>query len=154
MKKLILVRYGNWEHGHVTDEGKQVMSKAAQSLEKFMVGTFTVVAARVDRATESANIITKHFNLPPVQCFSELYAADEEGQLPDVKAALHVLNTAGSKYDTVIAVVSREYIETLPAYILQEVFRSDETISPPHLNRGELLVLDFETNTITTHRHD
>lgn len=154
MKKLILVRYGNWENGHLNEEGKQTMADTAQKLEPFVVGSFIIIAGAVDRAIESANIIAKHFTLPPVQSFPELYAAEEDGNLPDLTAATNVITQLGSQYDTVIAVVSREYIESLPAHILHNVLSLETPTEPTNLDRGELLVLDFETQTVTVHRHD
>lgn len=154
MKKLILVRYGSWENGHLNEEGKQTMTATAQKLEPFAAGSFIVIAGAVDRAVESANVIATHFNLPTVQSFPELYAAEEDGHLPNLAAATHVITKIGSQYDTIIAVVSREYIETLPAYILHNTLGVEAPTEPTHLNRGELLILDYEAKTITIHRHD
>lgn len=157
MKKLILVRYGNWENGHLNTEGKLVMAAAAQKLEAFATGSFAVVAAQVDRAVESARIIAAHLGLAPasVKTFPELYAAEEDGNLPHVETAAEVITKFGSQYDTVIATISREYIETLPAYVLKNILHSDAALpEPTRLNRGELLVIDYELKTATIHAHD
>lgn len=154
MKKLILVRYGNWEKGHLNEEGKQVMTAAAIKLEIFAVSSFTVIAAAVDRALESANIIAEHFKLPAVQSFPELYAAEEDGNLPNLSAATNLITKLGIQYDTVVAVVSREYIESLPGYIMRNTLGVETATEPAHLDRGELLVLDYEAKTITIPRHD
>ncbi len=130
------------------------MTAAALKLEPFAVDSFTVIAGSVDRAIESANIIAAHFNLPAAQSFPELYAAEEDGHLPNLAAATHVITKLGSQYDTVIAVVSREYIESLPGYIMRNTMDVEAPTEPVHLDRGELLVLDYEAKTITIHRHD
>ena len=154
MKKFILVRYGNWENGHLNAEGMQAMADTAKKLEPFTEGSFTVIAGAVDRAIESANIIASHFHLSVVQSFPELYAAEEDGHLPNLAAATHVITKLGSQYDTVIAVVSREYIESLPGYSLHSTLGVETPTEPTHLTRGELLVLDYEAKNITIHRHD
>lgn len=154
MKKLILVRYGSWENGHLNEEGKQTMADTAQKLESFAVGSFVVIAGAVDRAIESANIIAAHFGLPTVQSFPELYAAEEDGHSPNLAAATQVITQLGSQYDTVIAVVSREYIETLPAHILHNVLGVERPAEPTNLDRGELLAVDYEAKTITIHQHE
>ena len=130
------------------------MTATAQKLEPFAAGSFIVIAGAVDRAVESANVIATHFNLPAVQSFPELYAAEEDGKLPNLQAATNVITQLGLQYDTIIAVASREYIESLPAHILQNVLKVEAPAEPTHLNRGELLILDCEHKTITIHHHD
>lgn len=130
------------------------MAATAQKLESFAVGLFVVIAGAVDRAIESASIIAAHFNLPAVQSFPELYAAEEDGKLPNLQAATNVITQLGLQYGTIIAVASREYIESLPAHFLQNVLKVEAPAEPTHLNRGELLILDYEHKTITIYHHD
>jgi hypothetical protein len=147
MKKLALVRYGEHEAGHLTEEGIRTMVLTAELLLPLIQDQpVCVISAEVPRAIESAEVLSRHLNISPVQTFSELYAAEEDGRLPNLSLAAKLINSLGKKYDLVIAVVSREYIETLPNHILKSL--GTKEITETHLNRGEILILDYNTKKI------
>jgi|GEM_PF-1437793 len=149
MKKLILIRYGEWHDQHLSEEDKRSMLSTAERLKYYLQKqTFCVVSANVPRATESAEVIAKFLNAPSVKNFTELYVAEENNQLPDPTMAMKILNTVGESYDTVIAVISREYTETLPEYISVNIFNF-LNIPKIKLKRGEALIVDFETKSIS-----
>lgn len=148
MNKLILVRYGEHEGGHLTEQGKQAMLLAVEKIKSFVQNkNACVVAAKINRAVESAKIISKNLNVPMAGEFSELYAAQEEGVAVNLDAATLVIHSVGERCYILIAVVSREYIETLPNHILRSL-RAQEVLET-HLNRGEALVLDYEAKKVT-----
>ncbi len=148
MEKLLLVRYGEHEDGHLSIEGMKMMISVSEKIKSLIKDEiFCVISADIDRAIESAKIISKQLGTNSVQTFHELYAAEESGIAVNLEAALKVINSAGEKCDMLIAVVSREYIESLPNYILHNL-GSKESIET-HLNRGEVLVLDYDTKNIT-----
>jgi phosphohistidine phosphatase SixA len=147
MKKLALVRYGEHENGHLNEKGTQVMILTSEQLKSLIQSeNACIISAKIPRASESAEILSRHLNVFPVQTFSELYAEEEEGHLPDLDTATKLINSIGEKYDIVIAVVSREYIETLPNHILKSL--GVEKTTKTHLSRGEILVLDYDAKNI------
>lgn len=142
MKQLILVRYGQYDNGHLTDEGVNTMTLAGSILKPLISNlTVRVVAAETRRAIESAEIVGSMIN-KKVESYSQLYAAEEEGRLPDCETAKKLLLELGDGYDCVVAIVSREYIETLPSYLLNKELQTS-------LDRGECLVIDLEHKSIT-----
>ena len=146
--KLILIRYGEHENGHLNELGKQTMISTAQRLNPIVENKNTcIVSAKVPRAIESAQIIKEYLHLPTAQSFSELYAAEEEGIYVNLESAVKIINSLGEKYAIVITVTSREYIETLPSYILKNL--GSQTITKTRLNRGEIIVLDYDRKDIT-----
>lgn len=148
MNRLILVRYGEHTDGHLSEEGKQTMVLVSEKLKPFVQNEkVCIICAKVPRAIESAEVISTSLNVSPVRSFEELYAAEEDGVSIDLETANKVMNEAGAECDIVIAVVSREYIEALPNYILQSlgVQKTGET----RLERGEVLVLDYDKKDIT-----
>lgn len=148
MKKVIFIRYGEHENGHLNEQGKQTMISAVEKIKPFTQGqNACIIAARVDRAVESAEIISENLNLSAAKIFSELYAAEEEGINVDLNAAVKVLNSTGKNYDIIIVIASREYIETLPNHILKSlgIQKAIET----HLDRGEVLVLDYNKKEVS-----
>ncbi len=143
MNTLVLVRYGEHENGHLNESGKNAMILVGEKLKSlFDNKNIGIVCAQVPRAIESAQIISKCLGIFSVQNFTELYA--EEGRSVNLEKVKEVLDSVGGKRDVLIAVVSREYIETLPNFILQNlgVQKTIET----HLERGEFLILDYDKN--------
>ena len=151
MKLLILARYGQWENGHLNAEGIETMNTFAERikilLEKFP--KIKILSADIPRAYESAKIIAAHLNIEVVKKYSELYAAEEEGLLPNVDKAYSVISSEGKLDDVVVVVVSREYTKTLPNYISNTVFDNPEKFDL-NLNRGEAILFDFSAKKIST----
>ena len=143
MKRIILVRYGSWENGHLNEAGRQEMHAAAERLRTEIDGQKTcVIAGKVARATEGAELIAQDLDLPFESSHDELYAAEEDGRLPDPRKALEVIQRY--ELDNVIAIVSREHIETLPVFVSQTVFNKSVEREKPSLGRGEALVIDLQ----------
>jgi hypothetical protein len=56
--------------------------------------------------------------------------------------AKEFVESFGNDIEVLIAIASREYIETLPAYLLSQNLKTN-------LNRGECLVIDLEKKEIS-----
>jgi hypothetical protein len=141
MKKLVLVRYGQYVDSHLTDEGMRTMERIAQVIKFALVGASArVVAAEVPRAIESARVVVRELGISSVDSFPQLYAAEEAGRLPMVQEALVLLRSFPE--DVVVAIISREYIEPISQSLLgaKEVFR---------LERGEALIIDLVVKKAT-----
>jgi hypothetical protein len=149
MEKLILVRYAQYDQlGHITDQGRHVMEETAIHIAPYVSrAVVSVLAANTSRAVESAMVLSGALSINAPVPVDELYAAEEDGRLPDCAIALSAIVREVGEADTVIAVVSREYIETLPAHIAQNNFMSQE-FSSITLERGEALIIDFHTKQI------
>ncbi len=142
MKQLILVRYGQYENGHLTTDGKATMEIAASRLQPLVKDLKNrLLSASTPRATESAQILSEVLGAK-VEAFPALYAAEEEGNLPDCNAASELIFKLGESYDCIVAVISREYIEALPSYILKKDVKTK-------LERGECLVMNLETTELS-----
>jgi phosphohistidine phosphatase SixA len=142
MKKLILVRYGQYENGHLTQEGIRVMTLSGERLKLFVEeNKVVVVASSTPRAFESGKIVADILGTE-LLVNDSLYAAEEDGKFPDNMQAKEFVESFEDTVEVLIAIASREYIETLPAYILDQ---SIET----HLERGECLVIDYENKSIS-----
>ncbi len=112
--KLILVRYGEHENGHLNESGKKTMLSVAKKLEDLVKDKkCCVVCAKIFRAIESAEIIGKSLGFEHVKSFKEFYAAGEDNVPVNLDRARKVLNDLKKDYDVVIAIISREYIEEL-----------------------------------------
>jgi len=128
--KLILVRYGEHEDGHLSDKGKEAMFLVAKKLESLVKGKKAcIISANIPRAFEGAKIISEIIGVSSVETFDEFYAAEEKNIYVDIVRAIKILDSLGKKFDVVIAVISREYIEK---------------IGKKDLKRGEILVLDYK----------
>ncbi len=139
MKNLFLVRYGGYTtDGHLSEIGVVTMKQSAGILQEHLTDNFCIVCAAVPRAEESAEVIAKLLGVSVLGAYPEFYAADEEGRLPDVVKAKNVLESFGNSVDSIIAVVSREYIESLQNSFFEN---NTEAIS---LKRGEVLKIDIE----------
>ncbi len=137
------MRYGQYQDGHLTLEGKKTMREAAGRIESYLEKREAmIISAPTPRSTESAEIIRYKLGITEVTQYQEIYAADEDGVLPDCGIATELILRLGEQHPTIIAVASREYIDTLPSYILQNVLDTkiqEVTV----LERGEALVVDF-----------
>ena len=142
MKQLILVRCGQYEDGHLTDEGVETMIKAGAKIMPLVPDLVVrLISAETSRAIESAEVIGNMIS-KSVEVYSELYAAEEDDRLPDCNAAEELLTELGNNCEVIIAVVSREYIETLPAHLLRKEIQTS-------LNRGDCLIIDFEREEVS-----
>jgi len=82
MEQLILIRYGEHKDGHLSEQGTQTMRRAADSLLRVNLDKVRLLAANTPRAIESARIIASSLSVE-VEVFDELYAAEEDGKLPN-----------------------------------------------------------------------
>lgn len=147
MNKLILVRYGESESGSLTQKGRETMQATGERIVSMVdLNEVVVATANVSRAIESTEILTQILNVSPATILDELYAAEEENKLPNPELAMAALECLDYLKDTVIAVVSREYIETLPSSISKMSFFKEEE-NEKRLSRGEALLIDFEKGT-------
>lgn len=139
--KLILVRYGEHENGHLNDVGKQSMILVGKKLKPIIERkNISIICAKIPRAIESAEIISKNLGILSVKDFTELYASEESSI--NLEKALEIINSVGVGSDIVIAIISREYIEALPGYIL------GKEIDKLSVSRGEFLMLDYDKKDI------
>ncbi|OGZ65567.1 MAG: hypothetical protein A3C50_02850 [Candidatus Staskawiczbacteria bacterium RIFCSPHIGHO2_02_FULL_43_16] len=146
MNKLIFVRYGEHTDQHLNEVGIKAMILVAEKLKHILENqNVGIVCAEVPRAVESAHIISETLNVPPAKHFAQLYASEDAPIY--LTKAVEVIDSAGGEHDVLIAVVSREYIETLPNFILQSL--GVEKPIETHLERGEILVLDYSKKEIT-----
>jgi phosphohistidine phosphatase SixA len=144
MKYLLLVRYGLYDqNGHLNEGGVKQMKECGQRIRsELSVGSVKVVSAAVSRAIESAEYLALTVDCKDVLTeYPQLYAEDEK-PIIDVAEASRVLEEAGVESDVLIAVVSREYIESLPNYL--NAFNEKDVF----LDRGRALVIDWETKRV------
>lgn len=128
--KLVLVRYGEYENGHLTEQGKETMIKASDLLKILVKNKKTcVVSASIPRAIESSKVISENLKISSVKIFDEFYAAEEAGIKVDIDKAKNILDLLSREFEVVIAIISREYIEKLSGKSLQ---------------RGEIFLLDYK----------
>lgn len=125
--KIVFVRYGQYKDGHLDEIGKHQMVFVSEKIKNLLAGqNFCVVCADIPRAVESAKVIANNLGAKDVQSFKEFYSAKEDGIEVDVARAKNIFDSL--KYDFVVAVISREYIE---------VFANK------NLERGEFYILDY-----------
>lgn len=117
------------------------MVKAANNLRPHLHDkSFVVLASSSPRAAESGKIVAEVLD-SDLQMSNALYAAEEEGILPDTAQAATMLQDFND-IDTVVAIASREYIETLPSFLLHKTLKTN-------LERGECLIIDLEERSIS-----
>lgn len=141
MKTLVLIRYGEYQNRHLTPEGINQMTHSAKKLSIFSADKKLVVASHTPRASESGKIIAEILNTELV-INDIFYSAEEDGLFPDNDRALEFIKNLNNDVDVLVAIASREYIETLPEHILN-------TSTKTSLERGECLILDCQTKKIS-----
>ncbi len=143
--RIIFVRYGEYDNGHINQSGRETMLSIAHRLESYIANhKVNIVVADVPRAIESADILCKELHLPKAQPFKELFAEEENGRLPDIETAASVVFSAAKQKDTLIVIASREYLELLPKYIL-----NGENSVKTEIKRGEMLIVDYELRNVS-----
>lgn len=131
--KLILVRYGSHIDGNLSDQGVAEIKQIANELQQEITPRTIVIAAGVERAEESASLLCSLLNLKSPKVFPELYADPEHGIAVDGTHADELLRDLSTSTDSVIAVISREYIE----HFLNVAGESGS------LSRGEYKIVTF-----------
>jgi phosphohistidine phosphatase SixA len=145
MKRVILVRYGEYtDDGHLGVIGQTTMARLAVALKPAIQGRFKIIAADLPRAKESAEALAMHLESKVAETYPDLMAAEEEGINPNVVQAARVLLFEGRPVDTLVVVLSREYVEDLPPLLL-----NDPTFETPEINRGQALVLNIADKSTT-----
>lgn len=142
MEKLILIRYGEHTDGHLNGQGRETMGMIAAKLAPVIDNKKVLIAcAKVVRAVESAKVLANLLHTSEPTSYDEFYSAEEAGKFPDATAANELINNLGESCDILIVIASREYIELLPSMILKQ------GAEVTNLNRGEVLVIDYETSS-------
>lgn len=146
MDKILLVRYGQHTGGTLTNEGKRSMISVAQKIRAIQnIESCKIICADIPRAVESATIIAHELNISPPIPTADIYAAEEDGITINVLDAISTIQAHGANVTTLIAVASREYIETLPGTIIGQ----SNHVAPHHLQRGEVLLINLQSQEIT-----
>ena len=67
LEQLILVWYGQYENGHLTAEGIETMTHAAQRIKNFLLARKPlIISAPTTRAIESVRIIGNAFGISQI----------------------------------------------------------------------------------------
>ena len=141
MKYLVLVRYGHHAGGYLTEEGKRSIFTAAEKLKTFVGNKkIIVIAPALPRAFESGQIIANSLDAK-LLINDSLYAAEEDGKFPNNNKAKEFVESFKDDVELLIAIASREYIESLPSYLLSQNLDTK-------LDRGECLILDFNKGIV------
>lgn len=138
MKRLILVRHGDYGISALTDFGRKQMQQLAPALANSVVGNMLLVSSPLQRAEESATILAEYFHVPVD--IQRVWEDDDAG-------AFQFIVGIDASIDTLLVVTHLPLLESLPKYFGREVLG----VSFPYsgVGKGQAQVIDCEMKTMT-----
>jgi len=151
MKKLILVRHGEYEENeemNLSQEGRKQIESLAEKLSAVTNGNPPLIlVSPTTRTIESAEIISKKLDAI-VEKYKALYIGNRTG----FSKFLEILHERLDN-EIIIAVTHLEFCEGFPKYFGREYLEGIEFESE-RVEVGEACVVDIETKTIKIIRRD
>lgn len=143
MKRLILVRHGDYAGSTLTDYGRKQIQELAPALANHVVGNMLLVSSAIQRAKESATILAEHFHVP----VNEHRVWEAEGEWGDNVGALQFLAGVDANIDTLVVVTHLPFLQSFPAHF----GRNTLGVSFPYggVEKGQAQVIDCEMKTMT-----
>jgi phosphohistidine phosphatase SixA len=118
MKKLIVVRHGEYLNGRLSGHGQIQIEKLAEKLKALVVGeSMLIFSSNAERARESAEIIGKAFDAQIEVC-EELYS--DEDHPVNLPWALELVKSNMGKADVIVLVTHFEYVGEFPSYYVEK----------------------------------
>lgn len=143
MKRLILVRHGNYSGSSLSAYGRLQMQELAPTLIKSVVGNMLLVSSSIRRAVESAAILGEYFRVPLTT--HEAWAAP--GDTSDNDGAYQFISVINPGIDTLIVVTHLPFLESFPKYFGQRAL--GVTLPYGGVDKGQAQVIDCELKTMT-----
>lgn len=143
MKRLILVRHGDYVGSTLTDFGCQQMHELAPVLANSIVGNMLLVSSPIRRAKESATILAEHFNVP----VHEHQVWEAEGDRSDNDGAFQFIDGIDVNIDTLVVVTHLPFLQSFPSYFGKKAL--DVSLPYGGVEKGQAQVIDCEMKTMT-----
>jgi len=143
MKKLILVRHGDYVGSALTDYGRKQMQKLAPALARYVVGNMYFVTSPIERAKESAAILAEYFKVPVFN--HRIWSA--EGNWSNNEGAFQYIDYMNTSIDTFVVVTHLPFLESFPAYFGKKAL--DVLFHNGGVNKGQAQVIDCQMKTMT-----
>lgn len=143
MKRLILVRHGDYAGRALTDFGRKQMQELAPALANSVVGNMFLVSSPIQRAKESAAILAEHFRVP----VNEHGVWEAESDSSDNQGAFQFIGGIDANIDTLVVVTHLPFLQSFPAYF----GKNELNVSLPYggVDKGQAQVIDCEMKTMT-----
>ncbi len=150
MKKLIIIRHGDYSGNNLTSNGQRQIENLATKLKKFINNdSVTIITSPVRRAYESAEILSSFFKTEPEP---NHILWPSFGCLKDCEKALSLIRSNKEKRDVLIVVTHYEYMKSLPVYFAEKELDVDlkpVVFNYEILDTGEGWVIDCQQKIIT-----
>lgn len=142
MKRLILVRHGEYFDGTLTGFGREQMQELALALASSVVGNILLESSPVQRAKESATILAEYLHVPVNE-----HAVWEADSWVDNEGAFQFVGDVDVNIDTLVVVTHLPFLESFPAYFGENALK----VSFPYggVEKGQAQAIDCETKTMT-----
>ncbi len=143
MKRLILVRHGDYVDGSLTVFGRQQMQELACALAHSVVGNMLLVSSTIQRAKESAAILAEFFQVPVME--HGVWAAP--GDTSNNDGALQFIGSIDTNIDTLMVVTHLPFLQSFPAFFGKEAL--NVSFSSSWVEKGQAQVIDCMMKTMT-----
>lgn len=144
MKRLIIVRHGRYENGHLNEKGIEQIRTLSTRIKELVGGANVIVlSSPIRRAKESAQIIAGEVQGEVVEHDEFSYHnCDEE----DVIQACEIVYEVAEKYENVVVVSHKENCGSIIEYFSKT--NLSKTFPRILVNQGDAWVIDTTTNSI------
>jgi phosphohistidine phosphatase SixA len=143
MKKLILIRHGDYVGGRLTEYGKMQIRQLAPSLVDHIEGNLLIVSSPLMRASGSAGILAEYFAVPMTE--HEVWASDSDSC--DNEAAYRFVESTAGEVDTLMVVTHLPFLQKFIPYLGNKMLGCKFPYSG--VDKGEGQVIDLEKKTMT-----
>lgn len=146
MKKIIIVRHGDYSGSNLTTLGVNQMETLAGFLSWVNPTQTTMLSSSASRASNSARILSEKLGLP----FTEHYGlwSDDDHDY-DLRFASQLIKSQDS--EAVILITHLEYAQYLPKFICKDIFGNTELMNGySGLYKGQMVLINLEKKCYET----
>ncbi len=147
MEKLIIVRHGDYDKdsSHLNDKGSADIKQLAEQIRPLTDShSVLVLSSPIDRAIESALILSNTLHVPAVYC--DALRSECQGDM-DLDGALSLIHEKSDMANIIVVVTHIEYTDNFPAHFFKHEFNTKAPYM--HLEKGEAAIIDCASRTLT-----
>lgn len=153
MKRLFLVRHGEYRGDHLSEHGEDQIIRLSYVMKEFMnlVENSIILSSPVRRAIESAQIMAKKIDnitiMDTKNVILDEKSAYDKKFMPKIRK---LIKTSLEKADIVVFITHLNVIECIYRYFLYEKKFNDVNLSKiVMLEYGDACLIDFDEKSVT-----
>ena len=148
MKRLFLVRHGNYNSEGLTDDGREQVTRLAESIRPLAIGTSYVMSSPIKRALQSAEIVARALGIADIEQVPFFHQDEFYHRVPGhLEKAMQIVTERAGMVDNLVVVAHLPLVEDFTPYFAKSSETPFEFYATPR--KGEGYCVDIEEKKTT-----